>query len=384
MKSKISKTQKISAVSRSEQLKRKIKRLETLIHTSMIFSSILDLDDLLNIVMRKAEDVMEAETSSVFRLDEEKQDLYFIIVRGEKGQAAKEIRVPIGKGIVGWVAKHGKSLLVPDVTKDPRWFKGVDKKTKFVTRSIMAVPLISKGKIIGVAEVLNKKGNRKFNNTDLEMFESLGNQIAIAIENAALYRELDELFLASIRAIVEAVDAKDPYTRGHSARVVEYSLIIGEALKLNKEELKKLEISAILHDVGKIGIPDRILGKPGKLTFEEFAYMKRHPVLGSSIIDPIPELRGLIPNILHHHERYDGNGYPQGLKGTNIPLYARVICVADSFDAITTDRPYRKRNSIRSALQELKRCCGTQFDGRLVKIFINSYKKKKQLKHDKT
>jgi HD-GYP domain-containing protein (c-di-GMP phosphodiesterase class II) len=342
----------------------------------MIFSSILDLDDLLNIVLRKAEDVMEAETSSVFRLDEEKQDLYFIVARGEKGAAAKEIRVPMGKGIVGWVAKHGKSLLVPDVTKDPRWFKGVDKKTKFITRSIMAVPLIAKGKIIGVAEVLNKKGNRKFNKTDLEMFESLGNQIAIAIENAALYRELDELFLASIRAIVEAVDAKDPYTRGHSARVVDYALLIGRALRLNKEEMKRLEISAILHDVGKIGIPDRILGKPGKLTFEEFAYMKRHPILGSSIIDPIPELRGLIPNILHHHERYDGNGYPRGLKGKDIPLYARVICVADSFDAMTTDRPYRKRKSTKSALQELDKNIGTQFDGRLVKMFITAFKKK--------
>jgi HD-GYP domain-containing protein (c-di-GMP phosphodiesterase class II) len=342
----------------------------------MIFSSILDLDDLLNIVLRKAEEVMEAETSSVFRIDEEKRDLYFIIARGEKGQAAKEIRVPIGKGIVGWVAKHGKSLLVSDVTKDPRWFKGVDKKTKFVTKSIMAVPLVAKGKIIGVAEVLNKRRNRKFNKTDLEMFESLSNQIAVAIENAALYRELDELFLASIRAIVEAVDAKDPYTRGHSARVVEYSLVIGEAMNMKKEELKKLEISAILHDVGKIGIPDRILGKPGKLTFEEYAYMKRHPVLGSSIIEPIAELQGLIPNIMHHHERYDGTGYPRGLKGEKIPLYARIICVADSFDAITTDRPYRKKKSLKTAFSELTNNVDTQFDKKLVGIFIREYKKR--------
>ncbi|HEC78091.1 MAG TPA: GAF domain-containing protein [candidate division WOR-3 bacterium] len=356
------------------KLTRKIKRLETLIHTSMIFSSILDIDDLLNIVLRKAEEVMDAEASSVFRIDEEKNELYFITARGEKGQEAKEIRVPMGKGIVGWVAKHGKSLLVADVRKDPRWFKGVDKKTKFVTRSIIAVPLIAKGKIIGVAEVLNKRGNRKFNKTDLELFESLGHQIAIAIENASLYKELDELFLSSIRAIVEAVDAKDPYTRGHSSRVVKYSLIIGEALKLGKEELKKLEISAILHDVGKIGIPDRILGKPGKLTFEEFAYMKRHPVLGSSIIEPIAELRDIIPNILHHHERYDGNGYPHGLKGKKIPLYARIICVADSFDAITTDRPYRRRKSFKTALNELKRNSGTQFDARLVRVFIKEFK----------
>jgi HD-GYP domain-containing protein (c-di-GMP phosphodiesterase class II) len=354
----------------SSELRKKIKRLETLIHTSMLFSSILDIDDLLDIVLHKAEEVMDAEASSVFRIDESTQELYFITARGEKGKEAKEIRVPMGKGIVGWVAKHGKPLLVADVRKDPRWFKGVDKKTQFVTRSIIAVPLITKGKTIGVAEVLNKKGKRKFNRTDLELFTSLGNQIAIAIENASLYKELDELFLASIRAIVEAVDAKDPYTRGHSARVVDYALAIGNALDFNKDELKRLEVSAILHDVGKIGIPDRILGKPGKLTYEEFSYMKRHPVLGSSIIEPIAELRDLIPNIMYHHEKYDGSGYPKGLKGEEIPFFARIICIADSFDAMTTDRPYRKRKSRKIAFKELRDNSGTQFDPKLVPIFI--------------
>jgi HD-GYP domain-containing protein (c-di-GMP phosphodiesterase class II) len=359
-------------------LRKKIKRLQTLIHTSLVFSSILDIDELLDIVLKKAEEVMEAEASSVFRIDETKNELYFITARGEKGKEAKEIRVPMGKGIVGWVAQHGKPLLVADVHKDPRWFKGVDKKTTFATRSIMAVPLITKGKIIGVAEVLNKKGNKKFNKTDLELFESLSNQIAIAIENAALYKELDELFLSSIRAIVEAVDAKDPYTRGHSSRVVKYALIIGEALNLDRDELKRLEVSAILHDVGKIGIPDRILGKPGKLTFEEFAYMKRHPVLGSSIIEPIAELQGLIPNIMHHHERYDGSGYPNGLKGKEIPFYARIICIADSFDAMTTDRPYRRRKSIRTAYRELHKNSGTQFDPKLVPVFVDEMKRRQR------
>jgi HD-GYP domain-containing protein (c-di-GMP phosphodiesterase class II) len=351
-------------------LQKKVRRLETLVTTSMIFSSTLDLDELLDIILHKAEEVMDAEASSVFRIDEESNELYFVTARGAKGKEAKEIRVPMGKGIVGWVAKHGEPLLVADVKKDRRWFKGVDKKTKFVTRSIIAVPLVTKGKIVGVAEVLNKRGNRKFNTADLELFESLGHQIAIALENASLYKELDELFLASIRAIVEAVDAKDPYTRGHSGRVVEYALLIANAMELSKEELKRLEVSAILHDVGKIGIPDRILGKPGKLTFEEFAHMKRHPVLGSSIIEPIDKLKSLIPNILHHHERYDGNGYPEGLRGEEIPFFARIICIADSFDAMTTDRPYRKRKSIKTAFRELKKNSGTQFDPRLVPIFI--------------
>lgn len=361
--------------SKLSDLRRKIKRLETLINTSIIFSGILDIDELLDTVMQKAEEVMEAEASSVFRIDEKRKDLYFITARGEKGKEAKEIRVPMGKGIVGWVAEHGKPLLVPDVRKDRRWFRGVDEKTKWVTRSILAVPLVVKGKVIGVAEVLNKKGDRKFDKADLELFAALGNQIAIAVENASLYSDLDKLFLSSIRAIVEAVDAKDPYTRGHSSRVVEYALQIGRALTRNKDKLKEIEISAILHDVGKIGIPDKILGKPGRLTRREQTYMERHPEFSAAIVEPIELLKKLMKNIMHHHERIDGDGYPGGLMGRNIPLVARIICIADAFDAMTTDRPYRKRKSTRTALRELQRHAGTQFDQKLVSIFVTEFNK---------
>jgi len=359
--------------SKQFNLQKKIKRLETLLDASLVFSSTLDLDNLLNIILEKAEEVMEAEASSVFKIDEARNDLYFLTARGVKGKEAKEIRVPLGRGIVGWVALHGKPLLVPDVTKDPRWFKGVDKKTKFVTRSILAVPLFVKGTIIGVAEVLNKKGNRQFNRDDLELFSALGNQIAVAVENASLYKELDELFLSSIRAIVEAVDAKDPYTQGHSVRVVEYSLLVGEAVKLNKEALKDLEVSAILHDVGKIGIPDRILAKPGRLTEEEYEYIKRHPQFSADIIGPIAKLKRLTPYILHHHERFDGKGYPAGLKGRAIPIFARIIAIADSFDAMTSSRPYRDKMNLDIAFQELRDNSGTQFDPKLVPVFIEAY-----------
>lgn len=369
--------------SKLSQLKGTVKRLETLVDTSMVFSSILDLGELINTVLRKAEEVMQAEASSVFLIDEKTNELYFITARGEKGKEAKEIRVPMGTGIVGWVAERGYSLLVPDVTKDKRWFKGVDKKTKFVTRSIVAVPLIAKGRIIGVAEVLNKKGKRSFDKDDLELFEALGNQIAIAVENASLYKQLDELFLSSIRAIVEAVDAKDPYTRGHSARVEEYSLMIGEALDMEKDELKDLSVSAILHDVGKIGVPDKILGKRGRLTDDEYEYMKRHPEFGAAIIEPIARLKNLSPNVLYHHEKYDGHGYPKGLKSRKIPLCARIICIVDSFDAITTDRPYRKRSSMERALVEVEKGCGTHFDPKLAKIFVKVFKKKKLNKDNK-
>ncbi len=363
--------------SRISELKKKIKTLETLVDASLVFSSTLDLDELLNLIMQMAEKTLEAEASSVFRIDEERNDLYFVTARGSKGEVAKEIRVPIGKGIVGWVAQHGKPLLVADVTRDRRFYRNVDKKTKFVTRSIMAVPLFIKKKIIGVAEVLNKKGNRRFTPADQEMFMALGGQIAVAIENASLYQALDQLFMASIRSIVEAIDAKDPYTKGHSVRVVEYSMMIGEACGLAKEELKNLEVSAILHDVGKIGIPDEILRKPGRLTDEEYDYIKKHPMFGAEIITPISQMKSLMPNIMHHHERFDGMGYPNGLKGKKIPFCARVIAIADSFDAMTSGRLYRSKFTDAQACQELLDHRGTQFDAKLVDIFIQRYAQKK-------
>lgn len=362
--------------SKITELKKKIKHLETLVDASLVFSSTLDLDELLNLIMQMAEKTLEAEASSVFRIDEEKKDLYFVTARGAKGEAAKEIRVPMGKGIVGWVAQHGKPLLVADTARDKRFYRVVDKKTKFVTRSILAVPLFIKNKVVGVAEVLNKKGDRRFTPDDQEIFMALGNQIAVAIENASLYQALDQLFMSSIRSIVEAIDAKDPYTKGHSVRVVEYSLIMGRGLGMNREELKNLEVSAILHDVGKIGIPDEILRKPGRLTDEEYNYIKQHPQFGAEIMTPIKQMKALMPNILHHHERFDGLGYPYGLKGKKIPLCARIIAIADSFDAMTSGRLYRSKFTDQQACQELLDHRGTQFDRRLVDLFIKHYVQK--------
>jgi HD-GYP domain-containing protein (c-di-GMP phosphodiesterase class II) len=364
-----------SKISEVKKLRKKIRQLEHLVDASLVFSSTLDISELLNLIMQVAEKTVEAEASSVFRIDEEKNELYFLTARGAKGKEAKDIRVPMGKGIVGWVAKHGKPLLVADVTKDKRFYRGVDKKTQFTTRSILAVPLFIKNKIMGVAEVLNKKGNRHFTPDDQELFEALGSQIAVAIENASLYQALDKLFMSSITSIVEAIDAKDPYTKGHSVRVVEYSMLIGEALKLEKEPLKTLEVSAILHDVGKIGIPDEILRKPGRLTDEEYAYIKKHPKFGAEIITPIAQMKDLMPNILHHHERYDGHGYPDGIQGKAIPLCARIIAIADSFDAMTSGRLYRSKFTDDQAYQELLDHRGTQFDPKLVEVFIKAREK---------
>lgn len=175
-----------------------------------------------------------------------------------------------------------------------------------------------------------------------------------------------ELFLGSIRMLAAAIDEKDPYTRGHSGRVAKYSVIIGEELGLNAEELDKLRISALLHDVGKIGVDDRVLKKPGALTPEEFELMKQHPVKGANIMRPVAQLKDMLPGIELHHEHMDGRGYPYGLRGEQIPLMARIIAVADTLDAITTNRPYQSAMGLDYALERIRQCVGSKFDADVV------------------
>jgi putative nucleotidyltransferase with HDIG domain len=175
-----------------------------------------------------------------------------------------------------------------------------------------------------------------------------------------------ELFLGSIRMLAAAIDEKDPYTRGHSGRVAKYSTLIGRELGLTEQELDKLRIAALLHDVGKIGVDDRVLKKPGKLTEEEFELMKQHTVKGANIMRPVSQLKEMLPGIELHHEHMDGRGYPYGLTAPQIPLMARIIAVADTLDAMTTNRPYQNAMELDYALTKIKGLAGSKFDGVIV------------------
>jgi HD-GYP domain-containing protein (c-di-GMP phosphodiesterase class II) len=175
-----------------------------------------------------------------------------------------------------------------------------------------------------------------------------------------------ELFLGSIRMLAAAIDEKDPYTRGHSDRVAKYSVMVGQQLGLSPEELDKLRISALLHDVGKIGVDDRVLKKPGALTAEEFQIMKQHPSKGANIMRPVAQLKEMLPGIELHHEHVDGKGYPYGLKAEEIPLMARIIAVSDTLDAMTTNRPYQSAKEIDDALQVIRKLAGSKFDLKVV------------------
>jgi HD-GYP domain-containing protein (c-di-GMP phosphodiesterase class II) len=354
-----------------------IRRLEALTSASGVVNSTLDLKVLLKLLMELAAKTLQAEASSILMVDEESGDLVFEVATGDKSDQMKEIRVPKGQGIAGAVAASGKGLLIPDASKDARFFKKADEKTSFVTRNMIAVPLNARGKCIGVMEVLNRLGGRTFTREDMELLQALGHQSAIALQNAQLYQNLQESFLATVRSLAQAVDAKDSYTAGHSSRVTAYSVLIAEELKCPEQEVRNIRMSGLLHDVGKIGIRDSVLSKPGKLDDEEFLVMKSHPSVGAGILSPVRQLKEVIPGVLNHHERYDGKGYPMGLQGEDIPLAGRIIGVADAFDAMTSDRVYRPRLSDEVALAELKKHSGTQFDSRIVKAFLSAYDKGK-------
>lgn len=190
------------------------------------------------------------------------------------------------------------------------------------------------------------------------------------LQNAA--NENRQLFLGTVKALAAAIDGKDPYTRGHSERVARISIAIGERMKIGEDELEKLRISALLHDVGKIGIDDNILKKPSQLTNEEYEVMKQHPQKGYRIMSQIPAMKDFLPGMYMHHEMIDGNGYPQGLKGNEIPTQARIVAVADTFDAMTTDRPYQKAMNFEEALERVKSFVGTRYDERVVAALVEA------------
>ncbi|MCS7202163.1 MAG: HD domain-containing protein [Dictyoglomus sp.] len=367
----------ISLVNRIINLEERIKELNILQEIGFQINSTFRLKDLLNLIMTLSKETLEAEASSLMLLDEKTNDLTFEIALGEKGDVIKKFRIPLGEGIAGWVAKTGEPLIANNVEEDPRFAKKYDSATSFRTKSILCVPLKTKEKIVGVIEVLNKKGNDNFDENDLNLLQAIANQAAIAIENARLYQNLKELFFDTVESLAFAIEAKDPYTHGHSRRVTQYSELIAEEMGFDENFIEKIRLSALLHDIGKIGIDEVILRKKEKLTEEERKEIEKHPLVGRKILEPLSSLEDIIPGVEEHHERYDGSGYPKKLKGEQISILGRIIAVADTLDAMTSDRPYRKGLSMDVAIMEIENQKGKQFDPLVVSALLSLWQKGK-------
>jgi HD-GYP domain-containing protein (c-di-GMP phosphodiesterase class II) len=229
--------------------------------------------------------------------------------------------------------------------------------------------LLSKGRVVGTIAAGGKGGaDPMVSSYDTRLLDASAGFVGTFIENVQLYDEQNQMFLGTVQALTAAIDAKDRYTRGHSERVAHMSGQIAALAGLPPPQCERIRIAGLVHDVGKIGVPEAVLTKQGRLTDEEFAHIKKHPETGYRILQAVPMLGDVLPGVLHHHERYDGKGYPHGLEGSDIPLMARIISVADTFDAMSSDRSYRKRLAREAVLAEIVRSAGTQLDPRLAHI----------------
>ncbi len=236
--------------------------------------------------------------------------------------------------------------------------------------TLLAVPLISRGKAKGVLLVGDRHPGG-FAGEEAFVVEKIASQISVALENAKLYEDMRSLFISTVSSLANAIDAKSPWTKGHSERVMNIAAALAEEMGLSELSVEQIRIAGLLHDIGKIGILEALLEKPDKISDEEFPPMLQHPEKGVAILSPIEQLQDILPTIRHHHERYDGGGYPDGLKGVEIPLQARIVAVADAFDAMVSDRPYKKGFTVRKALKVLEKGAGTQFDPDVVECFRN-------------
>ncbi len=234
---------------------------------------------------------------------------------------------------------------------------------------LLAVPLFRPQQHLGALFALDKVKN-DFDSHDVKLLVSIANASAIYLENSILYEDVRGLVMGLLHSLTAAVDAKDPYTCGHSRRVALLSRRIAREAGLDEALCERIYMSGVLHDVGKIGVPEEVLRKPGKLTPEEFDLIKRHPAIGARILKDIKQIQDVIPGVLYHHERYDGRGYPAGLAGTDIPLIGRVICLADCLDAMTSTRTYRSALPLSQALKEIERGRGSQFDPNLANALL--------------
>ncbi|MGA2442153.1 MAG: HD-GYP domain-containing protein, partial [Tepidisphaeraceae bacterium] len=270
----------------------------------------------------------------------------------------------LAEQLIPMVRERKGPLLVNDLVAD----KSLDWLAKHV-HQLMAVPLQRQDMVMGCLFALNKSGG-DFDSQDSKLLNSIANESAIYLENAILFDDSHGLMMGLLHSLTSAVDAKDAYTCGHSERVA----LLGRQLSLEagmgEAFGERVYMTGLLHDVGKIGVPESVLQKTGRLTPEEFEQMKKHPAIGARILQDIKQISDLIPGVLHHHERFDGRGYPAGLIGENIPLMGRIICLADCFDAMTSNRTYRKAMPLEVALTEIRRCSGTQFDPSLTEAFL--------------
>jgi HD-GYP domain-containing protein (c-di-GMP phosphodiesterase class II) len=358
------------------KLKENIRSLEVAkktLHTVMQkvgqgISSLQNIDRFLELILETVTDALTGRVGVLLLIDEKSQELWVKSVYGADFSPYADLRIKLEEGTtMATVIKSKVPMLIPRIIGGLPSQKNVN----LFDPPLVCAPLIFKDKVKGVITVSGKASGASFNDEEMNLLFNLASQTAVAVENSRLSQDIEITYFETISALALAVDAKDKYSRGHLDRVARHCVMIGEKLGLDGEDIETLRDAARLHDLGKIGIPDDVLQKNGPLTQDEWVLMRKHPEIGESIIKPIRSLEHLCDVIRHHHEKLDGSGYPDGLKGDQISPLVRVTTISDIYDALTTNRPYRKRRSSKEACEELRQM-GEKLDQDLVEVFIET------------
>jgi len=326
-------------------------------------------EQLNKLIVQYACRLMKIESASVMLVNS-KGELTIAASAGIPQSIVEKARVELGEQISGYVAQSGKALLVTDIESDTRLNR--KNNIRYPSKSFISIPLRKRNEIIGVLNVNSNDTSKLFNDKDVRLLTILAEQSGVTLENIELYVDLQNFYFEFVQTLSRAIDAKDHYTSEHANRTKVYASMTAKKLQLPEQVLQNIEYAALMHDIGKIGIDEGILQKAGKLTKEEREIVEKHPTIGSKIISPVSFLSPVAAMVLYHQEWFDGTGYPEGLKGEDIPLGARIIAVIDAFDAMTSDRPYRKSIDIPAAVSELRKFSGTQFDPKVVEAFVQT------------
>ena len=353
-----------NSVSKDElaALRRTNRQMEAIYSLNRALEGTVSISELYDIVTRSVLAQFEAVQRVCIFVADRRTGRFQRVASERMGDA---METPVSRDVLERVRRTSAGILATDVASDERF---VESETLFEysVRSFMCAPLNTRESTIGAVYVESSTQLACFAESDLELLTVFGNQIATALENASLYEELERSFYETVRSLLAALEAKDEYTRGHSDRVALYAVGMAELLELPKERLTHLKTAAELHDIGKIAVPESIINSPSRLSDEEFECIKKHPDYGVQILRPIRFLSAALPIVRHHHERYDGTGYPEGLSGESIPLEARILNLADAFDAMTSTRSYNKPATFPEALARCRAEAGVSFDPKCV------------------